>query len=286
MTSYIGFVDNTGAYANQNMLQFIHDKLLLGGWTILRYNTVLATRELIAFSTGLSGTEEIFIGFRSYQDVGADYYNLSVAAFTGYVSANTFDTQPGYIENGVCGHNIRIDYWLNINAQRVLLAMKVGTPVYETAYVGKFFPYATPSQYPYPVVCIGTLAGLAETRFSDTIHGTGFRGNVAANKMRSVAGSWIQPSCWPFNSDLIASTGSSSTQEYYGQQRDTNSTYFLNPITLITEGSDVFGELDGVYHISGFNNIVENTLAIGPRNFVVIQDVGRTGFNDYIAVEM
>ena len=285
MASYIGFVDNTGAYANQNMLQFIRDKLLLGGWTILRYDTVSAIRELIAYSTGLSGTEQIYIGFRSYQDVGADYYNLSVAAFTGYVSANSFTSQPGYVENGVCGHNVRIDYWLNINAQRVLLAMKVGTPVYELAYVGKFFPYATPSQYPYPMACIGTLSGIAATRYSDTVHGMGFRGSVAHNKMRSVAGAWIQPACWPFNSDFIATTGS-ITAQHQGQQRDTGGVYSLNPITLMTEESDIYGELDGVYHISGFSNIVENTLTISGKNYIVMQDVGRTGFNDYVALEM
>lgn len=285
MASYIGFVDNTGAYANQNMLQFIHDKLVLGGWTILRYNTLLAMRELIAFSTGLSGTEEIFIGFRSYQDPGADYYNLSVAAFTGYVSGNSFETQPGFVENGICGHNVRIDYWLNINAQRVLLAMKVGTPVYETAYVGKFFPYATPSQYPYPMACIGMLSGLAATRFSDTVHGMGFRGSVAANKMRSVAGTWIQPDCWPFNADTIAST-SNADSKCHGQQRDTGGVYSLNPIMLMTTNSDIYGELDGVYHISGFSNVVENTLSISGRSFVVIQDGSRTGFNDYIALEL
>lgn len=285
MASYIGFVDNTGAYANQNMLQFIHDKLVIEGWTILRYDTGSAIRELIASSTGLSGTESIFIGFRSYQDVGADYYNLSVAAFTGYVSANTFETQPGFVENGFCGHNLRIDYWLNINAQRVVMALKVGTPVYETAYVGKFFPYATPSQYPYPMACIGTLSGIAATRYSNTIHGMGFRGSVANSKMRSVAGTWIQPDCWPFNADTIAST-SDADPKYHGQQRDTGGVYSLNPIMLMTTNSDIYGELDGVYHISGFSNVVENTLSISGRSFVVIQDGSRTGFNDYIALEL
>ncbi len=284
MGFYSGFVDNTGAYANQNMLQVIHDKLVLEGWTVLRYDTASAIRELIVQGDGYSTTEEIFIGFRSYESVAGDYYNLSVACFTGYVSGNTFTTQPGYNENGVCGHNLRIDYWLHITPQCVAMALKVGTPVYETAYVGKFFPYATPSQYPYPVVCIGTLNGIAATRFSDTVHGAGFRGTINSNEMRSVAGTWIQPACWPYNSDTIA-TVSATVSHYQGQQRDTGGDYYLNPIVLMVEDTDIYGELEGVYHISGFNNIVENTITIGARTFVVIQDVGRTGFNDYIALE-
>lgn len=284
MGFYSGFVNNTGAYANQNMLQVIHDKLVLEGWTVLRYDTVSAIRELIVQGDGYSTTEEIFIGFRSYQDVGADYYNLSVACFTGYVSGNTFTTQPGYAENGICGHNLYIDYWLRITPQCVAMGLKVGTPVYETAYIGKFFPYATPSQYPYPVVCFGNITGVSATRFSEITHSMGFKGSRTNALMRDVAGSWIQPATWPFNAEMICGV-TASPSFYLGQQRDTTNVYTLNPIVVMKTNTDVYGELEGVYHISGFNNIVENTLTISGRTFVVIQDVGRTGFNDYIALE-
>lgn len=285
MASYTGYVDNTGAYANQNMLALIHDKLVLEGWTILRYNTGIAVRELIAKGVGYSGTEEIFIGFRSYESVPSDHYNISVACFTGYVSGNSFDTQPGYSESGVCGHGIRIDYWLNISPQRVAFMLKVGTPVYEFGYTGKYFPYATPSQYPYPVVCFGMLSGIAATRYSDTSHGMPYKGSRANALLRDVAGSWIQPPTWPFNaSGLCSPTGSTSTHN--GQERDTNGTYSLNPVIVMKTGTDVYGELEGVYHISGFSNGVENTLSISGDSFVVGQDVWRTDFNDYIAMKV
>lgn len=284
MTVYTGTVTSgSGNYANQNLLELIKDKLVLEGWTVLRYDTGVEPRELIVQGDGYSGTEEIYIGFRSYQSVGDDYYNLSVSTFIGYVSGNTYATQPGYVENSLCGHNTTIDYWLNITPQRVLMALKVGTPVYETAYVGKFFPYASPSQYPYPVCCIGTLTDQPATRFSDTAHTMGFRGSSTNCLMRDVAGASIQPATWPFNSILITNTTSSDAS---GQQRDTEGYYFLNPIQLMKLNSDIYGELEGVYHISGFNNIVENTISVSGRNFVVIQDVSRTDFNDYIAVEV
>ena len=55
------------------------------GWSTPRYvnPTDGSNRELIMRGVGLSGTEQIFIGFRSYHSVASDYYNLSVAAFTG-----------------------------------------------------------------------------------------------------------------------------------------------------------------------------------------------------------
>lgn len=62
-----------------------------------------------------------------------------------YISANSFDSQPGAIISGVPAHNQRIDYWLTVNPQHITMTLKVGTPVYESCYVGEFLPYARPS---------------------------------------------------------------------------------------------------------------------------------------------
>ena len=93
------------------------------------------------------------------------------------------------------------------------------------------------------------------------------------------------------------------------------SNYQPQPIILYTTEpygdtyfGNVFGELDGVYQISGFNNNVENVmqvggtpvdgtgmtvaehvnavLAAGGRAFVMLQDVGRTDWRSFIGLEM
>lgn len=283
MPHEIGFVDNSGGtLAHYKMLAKIKDFASANGWTVLRYDDVPANRELILKGTGLSGTEEIFVGFRTYQDSNADYYNLVAAGFTGYVAGNTFDTQPGALLSGVPAHNNRIDYWLTLNGQRIALAMKVGTPVYESAYVGKFLPYARPSQYPYPVVAAGMLSGVSATRFSETSHSIPYKGNRANMRMRFNDGTWKQPECYPWNNGLVAGV------YYYGnetQQRDTGGHYPMSAVVL-SDGGGIYGELDGVRHISGFNNAVENTLVVDGNTWVVIQDVSRNGFIDYYALRM
>lgn len=246
-------------------------------WEVLRYDAVSANRELILKGKGLSRTEEIFVGFRTYQDASADYYNLLAGVFTGYVAGNSFDTQPGARLSGVPAHNQRIDYWLTLNGQRIALAMKVGTPVYELAYVGKFLPYARPGQYPYPLICSGMLSGAPATRFSDTAHSVGIKGNRANFGMRFNDGTWRQPECWPWNNAYVAGATT--------QQRDTGGQYVLNPVVL-SDASGIYGELDGVRHISGFDNAVENSLTVDGADWVVFQDVWRTGFNDYFALRM
>nr|DAR00017.1 MAG TPA: hypothetical protein [Caudoviricetes sp.] len=279
MPHQIGFVDNSGGVlAHYKMLETIRDFASANGWTVLRYDTAPANRELILKGVGYTGEEEIFVGFRTYQDAGADYYNLLAGVFTGYVPGNTFDTQPGARLSGVPAHNNRIDYWLTLNPQRIALAMKVGTPVYESAYVGKCLPYGRPSQYPYPVVCAGMLVGAAALRFSDTTanHSIGYKGNSAQLGLRS-NDSWQNVHCYPWGNDQIAGTN---------QLRDTGSFYHLLPVELHDNANNIWGALDGIYYISGFNNAVENTLSIAGQSFVVIQDVGRNSFTDYYAMRL
>ncbi len=275
MPHAIGYVDNGGGtLAHYKMLEKIRDVAVASGfWEVMRYDTSVANRELILKGKGYTGTEEIYVGVRTYQNASADYYNLCVATFTGYVPSNTFDTQPGVRLSGVPAHNQRIDYWLTVNPQRIACCMKVGTPVYEHFYIGKFFPYARPSQYPYPVICGGMLNGTPATRFSDTDHSMPYKGSRINYGMRFNTGVWLEPECHPWNNAYLA--GST-------QLRDTNDNYPLLPV-ILNDANGIYGELDGVCYISGFDNVTENKCG---DDWVVFQDVWRTGFTDYMALKL
>ena len=270
------------------------------GWTTLRYNTVSANREWIGKSLGLSGEEEIFIGFRTYQNVTSDYYNILAAVFTGYAPENSFDTQPGIITSGIPAHNNAIKYYMVANPQRIAFVLKVGTPVFTHGYAGKMFQYARPGEFRSPLVCCGMLIGAAATRYSDTAMVMGYKGSRNNFRLRDNMGAWLAPSVFPWNTSYL--TGGSANIQPTGDN------YFPLHLELMSSGN-IFGRLDGIYHISGFNNAVENVLqiggssivdqsgltpeaavsailAVGGRAFVVAQDAYRTGFNDYICMEM
>ncbi len=247
-------------------------------YEILRYDISTANHELIMKAHGLSGTEEIFIGLRTYHDVASDYYNLVGSVMTGYVPANTFDAQPGAVRNGIPAHNNRIDYWLSMNGQRIAFALKVGLPVYEHMYLGKFLPYARPSQYPYPVMCGGAFDGYSATRFSETTHDFYLRGGGNARaEVRNPAG-WVSPYCYPWGNLYISGTTL--------QLRDTGAQYSLLPVELHDNTANLYGQLDGIHYISGFDNAVENTLTIGGVDYVVMQSVWRTGHADFYALRL
>lgn len=307
MAHAIGYVDNTGSegIAHWQMLLTIKTLAEANGWTTLRYlnptpyTDKLVIRELILQGVGLSGTEEIFIGFRAYQDQTSDYYNLTVAAFTGYIAANPFTSQPGYFERGVCAHNQRIDYWLLVNAQRIAFALKVGSPaVYEIAYVGKYYPYATPQQYPYPMALFGTLpTAMPTTRYSDTSasHGTGARGSrirdsdgyllVSGNGyLRDLLGNWVQFGCLPWTAD--SNNSPSIRRDTGGYYQALKAVVYTGVANNPGTTGNVWGELDGIRYIPGFNNVSENTATIDGNTNVMFGDVFRTGLGDYFLLEM
>lgn len=302
----IDHVDNLGGgLAHEAMLARIQALAEANGWVTRRYINTGENHELILQGEGLSGEDEIFVGFRCYQSVASDYYNIAAAVMVGYVPGNPFHTQPGFIQSALPANNNRVDYFAAVNAQRIALCMKVGTPVYEHCYVGKIFPYARPGEFRSPLMCIGMLNGAPATRFSDTSHTMGYRGARPNCRLRSQQGTWLQPECWPWLNPNIGGSGSSTSNRAV---RDTQGAMPLLPVQITDNTPNVYGVLDGVYHVTGFDNATENVLqqggatvdpegkgvaqvvseihAAGGRAFVVLQDAGRNGLNDYVALEM
>jgi len=284
MPNAIGYVDDTSQLAHYELLAFIKTFCEANGWTTNLYVTGSGTRELLMQAPGYVGPDgavPAFVGFRAYHSVPSDYYNISVAGFTGYVPGNSFATQPGYYESGIPTHNQRIDYWMTINDRRLAFGLKVGTPVYEAGYVGYALPYATPRQFPYPLVVGGMLAGVPATRYSDTSHSFYPKGNRANLGLRWINGTWTTPHAHPWTNGYLA--GGNGIRPSDG---GATAYYPLPRVILHDAAANLYGELEGVHYMTGFNNVVENTLVIGGETYVVIQDVWRTGFVDYLALRL
>lgn len=306
----IGTTDQAGTtgFAHKEFLLRVQALATANGWVTLRYKTDdPASHELILKGSGLSGTEEIFVGFRTYENVTADYYNLLAGTFIGYQAANSFDTQPGARLSGVPMHNQLIEYYLSLDASCIVLCGKVGVGVYESGYVGKMLPYATPGEFPAPLVNGGMLTDAAATRFSDTTHSMGFKGSKANFALRNQAGAWVQPACHPWGNTLLAGTGAALNNS---SARDTAGTYVLQRVTLTDTSPNVYGCLNRVFQVSGFNLVADTVLQLGGtytvddtgkttlqivneiigtaggRAFVVLRDTYRTAFGDYFALEM
>lgn len=304
MAFEIGFTDQLGTtgFAHKELLLKIKALAELNGWVTLRYKIDdPVSHELILKGEGLDGAQEIFIGFRTYDSDTADYYNLAVAGFIGYVPGNVWSAQPGIFESGIPAHNQRVDYVMQANAQRINIGLKVGTPVYESGGAGFILRYSKPGQFPYPIYVSGMLNGATATRYSDTAHTMGWKGNRVNFRLRFLDGTWKQPLTHPWNAPNVGGVTN--------QLRDTAGQYPIMPITLCEATPNIFGILDGIGYVSNFNNTVESVIQAGGTPvtddplwtmqeradaiitaggvpWVCLQDVGRTSFNDYFAMRL
>lgn len=334
----------TGDDAHYRLLAQIKTVAEAVGWTTLRYDTVSAERELILHSTGTSGDESIHVGFKCYQNAGADFYNIIAATMVGFLSASAFESQPGFRGSGLPAHNLACSYYITANKRRIVGGLKVGTPVFTHFYVGKFLPYARPGEYPSPLAAAGHFDGREARRFSETqwfpykgVRGSSDSGYNDGNLyIRDQAGAWKRVRVSPFSNAAGTSTSSFALAGDYvgGTTADRRALvpanadpaqprYQPQPLVLyeLSFGAfntttqsfpatgNVFGELDGVFQISGFGATAEAVLqvggsstvdqtgltvlqavdairAVGGRAFVVLQDWSRNSWRDFIALEM
>ena len=332
-------IKGSGEDAHYRMLGAIQSLAQAAGWTTLRFDTSTPERELILRSTGTTGEEEITVGFKAYQNAAADYYNLLVATMTGYVQAAPFEAQPGIKTSGVPCHNQAVTYFLTANPRRIAGSWKVGSPIYAHVYVGKALAYARPKEFPSPLIVAGHFEGREPKRYSDLhwcpykgVRGSSENGYTGGNLfLRDQAGNWRKVQISPFGNgafdatgynalagETVGATGAGSRclvpagtlhqpqpLELYDMRQGT---YDYAAGAYATSGN-LYGMLDGVSFVSGYNNASENVLqldgsalvdqtglsvrqtvdairAVGGRALVVLQDGARTGWRDFLAVEM
>lgn len=116
------------------------------------------------------GSDEIFIGWRTFSDVPGDWYNLELHGMTGFSSALPFKDQPGispgfYEEASIADFSgaylvttsVSFNYFININSYRIIVETAVGS-VYNPMYLGWGNRFATSTEYPYPMVVAGSAS--------------------------------------------------------------------------------------------------------------------------------
>jgi hypothetical protein len=275
-------------------------------WTELRWVADATSQELVLRAPGLAGAEEIYCGIRSYQNADSGYYGWEFNGFIGYNPANGFVAQPGAMTHWLPAlslWNAAMPYWFVASGRRAVIVAKVST-LYEAGHLGLILPYATPGQYPYPLFIGGSMTGQRGRNYSTT--GPNHRhfvdpGDDAQNNpntaamLRGPAGAWL-----PFQNVAYSSSEYRydnarvvwpTIYSYLGSIREApDGSYVLTPLVLAQwqSGSDhdLFGELDGVYQVSGFNNAAENLIKVNGVDHLVVQNVYRTTVRDYWALRL
>lgn len=269
------------------------------GWTLLDNDTV--TLSALFMAPGLTATEQIYMGFSVHANVPADIYAIGIWMFRAYNSALDHHSQPGTTTVVYMPiWNVGMPYWFVANAQRLVVVTKVST-TYQSLHIGKFLPYGPPSEYPQPYY-LGGSVGDAVTRWS-TISEThraffdpgGWQAiSLPAGIWRAVAnfyengGETSQTNTvyiWPYNGQI---NGGESMNRYRELRENLDGSYSVMPLVFVGTNpeNDIYGEIDGVYAITGHNQASEDIINIGANNYLVFQNMHRTARYQYAALKL
>lgn len=285
---------------------------------------VLANGDQITLrGPGTAGADNIYFGMETLEDPGADVYNLRFWGHAAFSSTllpreQALKSPDAY----VLGWNQPMTYWVIANGRRWMLVVKVST-VYSTAYCGFFLPYASPSEYPYPM----TVAGIAlnSTRWSSQDERNRFFASPGYNTFwtyfpdnvwRRISNHYNDSNRYYPQDGVFASTGFvHPTREFTDYQntgggRDNgqfqspsaddisangdvcfDGSYILRDLTIVASAEQgpydsVLGVMDGAYWIPGRANSTENIVTKGTVDHLVVQNLYRTGFRDYMAMRL
>jgi hypothetical protein len=266
-------------------------------WTEVGYNAPDATtEETYLRGPGLGGGEEIYVQIRRYENVAGDYYNWGLRGAVNYNPAEPFGSQPGASpESHFTLWNTSIPYWFVANGRRFMVVAKVST-VYVMLHAGLILPYATPAEYPYPIFvganCRSAMRWSVGGDENRNVFDPGALNDAGYCRLRYVDGTWIGIA----NHSGDADDRPGNTWPYEGFRQSwigfpisaLGGDYVLTPIILSTGYEDgvVFGELDGVFHVSGFSTASENIVTIEGVDHLVVQNVYRAGTAAYAAVRL
>jgi len=282
-------------------------------WDCLRAaNINLGTDEYIWRAPGSDGDSDIYVGMLRFNNASADYDNVRLGGFAGFAPSMPFTAQPGPCTGPVMpGLRIGlIPYWFIANGRRAIVIIKC-TSVYEGAYLGFLRQYWNPPQWPYPLVVGGSMAWASEPAATSTNWRWSYAGtennlivfgnqinNVNKNnfnlRLRVPNGVWngfgiytaTPPTnaeygyVWPYNGGRFTFV-----------MPNLDGTYALFPIVLSESywgeiNQAQYGEMDGMFAVTGYENAVENIISIDRKKYLVMQNVFRTTRADYCAIKL
>lgn len=288
------------------------------GWSLVTSDLTTANKLYIWSGPGRGAA--FTCGIRNYQTPASDIYNIEVFGSSGYSGLFLYNQQPDFTSVGVPLHNSSMTFWAVVDSNRLIVVVKIAS-TYQSFHIGTIYSYFPATQIPFPFLITGMLNGPMQTRYSDSVdfynpgYMCGFKGNLSNGSYFYTNGNarfytpnclWVNVKIWPcpnnyglpvqrtIQSDLGISTGDYVldplilyTDHSYFNDIDS---VIVNKIYAVNDNKTVvgtlWGEIIGVYKVSGFANAAENVLTIGGIDYIIFQEAGQTGYNDYFALRL
>lgn len=274
------------------------------------------SRVIYFHSTGLDATKNIYYCFWSVSNAVTGYYNIGMRVMTSFNPLLKKHLQAGVSPpHYICMTNTTTPYWFIANAQCVKCLVSSQSGTYrDSSYSGFFTPaISAAGEFPLPYA-IGGSATDSNQLFNDTTErrafftpygaGNAISADVTANgdhtlSVRAVGGQWLK-----FGNDASLSDTSKTslyTEPYINCGAGAVATHpdkvygsspiekVPRPISLVSKLNGykgTYGELDGVYHISGEGLSPEDIIQVSGVDYLVWNSVNQAGRTMFAAFKL
>jgi len=277
----------SGTAANyKDLLAILATFAAANGWSILEQS---ATRVYFK-GTGLAGLDEIYCGIETYEVPASGIYNWELMGSWGWRSGRNLEAHPrssGDDKVFLYLWNSSIPYRMVATPRRIIMVAKVST-VYQFLHLGLINPIGTDAQYPYPLLIGGCGYSKNQNYTMTGASNAAFWGNQGQAAMLSFPGGY-----WGYSFNI----GSAGQQSFrvlsFHEGYNTNiypaldGSYMLEPFYLVDYNrSSIYGNIDGLYRLSGYNNTPENIVTVSGVNYMVFPDVYRLTVDAFCALRM
>jgi hypothetical protein len=240
---------------------------------------------------GLAAADNVYFSMGVEHSASA-YPNLSFRAMAGFNALVPGVTAQPIVStvNMITGWPKQSKYWFVVNGRRIIIAHTLNGKDF-CGHIGLLLPYATPSEYPYPMYTCGTsnyhMDNTDESHnnrsFFDPYAGYLYQPTNLWKQIQNVFSSGNAESrpttnnVWPYEENLV-----------YWFQQSPGGGYPLLPMILHSseDGGNVFGEIEGAFWVPGKDNQSQNLVSIDGTDYVVLQNGYRTGSLDYCAIKL
>jgi len=256
-------------------------------------------KQVVLKNIGLSAVEEVLVGIREWQYLPSNAWGWDLNAYTTWQSG--FLWNWNWVDSGLTVYDATWErytnhpmlpllddtmyYWFYSNRQRIMGIVKVSSN-YESFYIGFGNRFGSPSQYPYPLLVIGSMYG---------------------NYSYSSTGGTHTSVFWPFKtttgacpiivSPMNTYNTSATYKGYYyfipthdfsdpglALKKTTNSKVVLQPIYVVVD-SDTYMSLDNVVWTPSLGIQSEDTFVIGGDTWRIFQNAFRNDWQDFGAMK-
>lgn len=262
-----------GSYgAHKELVAAIATAAVAAGWTVMRQTagSDSVEAEVILHSTGYSGTENIYVGFKTYTDIYyRRYHNVNIGVFTGYSAGSDFSAQPGVIRRGIGLTKKAFDYHFAINPQRIAFALNLFNTMWQTAIGGYGIRHCLPSEYPNPLM----IAGMMDADQNQSCYSSF---NTSQLSLGSSLGVNRDPAVRTIADDTWQNVRSFANVCNFAYASNLNNgQQALRAIQLVNENTPrMYMEVDGFYHIATFEAVPGSKITIGSTDYLVVPSWG------------